>query len=94
MRDTKHQGTKYNGSGCLIHGTSVVADSFVAVDCLLRDRPQDAQQLIDALASNFENQEELREYLLSCPKFGNNIDVIDRETADVCSKVADRIRPG
>lgn len=38
-RDTKTQGTKYNGSGCLIHGLSVVADSFAAiVRCLQKDR--------------------------------------------------------
>ena len=41
MRDTVHQGTAYNGSGCLIHGLSVMADSFVAVDRLLRERPED-----------------------------------------------------
>ena len=34
MRDTENQGTKYNGSGCLIHGLSVMADSFVAIDKL------------------------------------------------------------
>lgn len=38
----------------LVYHLSVVADSFVAVDCLLRDRPQDAQKLIDALACSFE----------------------------------------
>lgn len=31
-RDPKEQGTKYHGSGCLIHGLSVVSDSFVAVE--------------------------------------------------------------
>ena len=38
-RDTRNQGTKYNGSGCLIHGLSVVADSFAAIDRLLEERP-------------------------------------------------------
>ena len=47
-RDTKKQGTKYNGSGCLIHGLSVVADSFVAIDTLLRERPEDADRLVEA----------------------------------------------
>ena len=27
MRDTKNRGTKYNGSGCLVHGLSVLATS-------------------------------------------------------------------
>ena len=68
VRDTEEQGTKYNGSGCLIHGLSVVADSFIAIDHLLKDRPQDAQNLIDACRCNFEGYEELREYLKSCPQ--------------------------
>ena len=91
MRDTENQGTKYNGSGCLIHGSAVVGDSFVAVDCLLNDRPQDAERLLTALRNNFEGEEELREYLLSCPKFGNNDPVADKETAELCSRVADLI---
>ena len=91
MRDINHQGTKYNGSGCLIHGSAVVADSFVAIKHLLNDRPQDAGRLIRALQDNFENDEELREYLLSCPKFGNNDAEADAETAEVCSKAADLV---
>ena len=90
-RDTEEQGTRYNGSGCLIHGLSVVADSFVAVDCLLRDRPQDAQNLIDALTCNFEGYSELRSYLKSCPKFGNNHPVADAETVDVAKKVSAQV---
>ena len=89
LRDTEHQGTKYNGSGCLIHGSAVVADSFVAIDTLLKEKPHDANRLLEALRTNFENDEELRQYLLSAEKFGNNLEVPDNETADVCSKVAD-----
>ena len=88
-RDTVDQGTSYNGSGCLIHGTSVVADSFVAIDCLLKDRPEDAENLIEAIKNNFEGYEDLREYLLSCPKFGNNNDIADKEAVEVTSKIAD-----
>ena len=91
-RDTEEQGTKYNGSGCLIHGLSVVADSFLAVDQFLRDRPQDAQQLIDACKHNFEGYEELREYLKSCPKYGNNLPEADREAAEVAKRVSEMVR--
>ena len=76
-RDIHHQGTKYNGSGCLIHGLSVVADSIEAIECLMRERPQDAENLIKAIKCDFEGYEELREYLRSCPKFGNNIVSVD-----------------
>ncbi len=88
-RDKENQGTPYNGSGCLIHGTSVVADSFTAIDCLLKERPEDAENLITALKNNFEGFEELREYLLSCPKFGNNNDIADKEAVEVTAKIAD-----
>lgn len=87
MRDTKHQGTKYNGSGCLIHGVSIVADSFVAIDCLLRERPHDASRLLTALKSNFEGAEDLRQYLLTCPKFGNNDPTADQEVVDLVNQV-------
>ena len=86
MRDTEHQGTKYNGSGCLIHGLCVVADSFIAIDSLLRERPQDSARLIKALQTNFADDEELRQYLLSCPKYGNNIHLVDEETEKIASQ--------
>lgn len=88
MRDTKRQGTKYNGSGCLIHGSSVVSDSFIAIDTLLKERPQDAQRMLEALRTNFENDSEMHQYLLACDKFGNNLDGVDRETAEVVEKAA------
>ena len=91
-RDITHQGTKYNGSGCLIHGTSVVADSFIAIDKLINERPEDAQNLLDALKCNFEGYEELREFLMSAEKFGNNMEKVDNETAELTSKIADMVR--
>ncbi len=90
-RDTAHQGTKYNGSGCLIHGLSVVADSFVAVDHLLRERPEDAERLVRALENDFAEDAELREYLLSCPKFGNNIPEVDDEAREIACRISDMV---
>ena len=92
VRDIKNQGTKYNGSGCLIHGISVVADSFVAIDKLLSERPQDAERLLNALKTNFEGEEELREFLLSAPKFGNNSEKADNEAVELTNKIADMVR--
>jgi len=89
LRDTTKQGTKYNGSGCLIHGLSVMADSFVAIDHLLKDRPGDAERLLKALQNNFEGDEELLAYLKGCPKFGNNIDEPDSEATEIAQRVSD-----
>ncbi len=88
-RDIKKQGTKYNGSGCLIHGVSVIADSFSAIDKLLAERPHDADKLVDALKADFKGYEDLREFLLSADKFGNNIEKVDKEAGEIASKVAD-----
>lgn len=91
LRDTQNQGTKYNGSGCLIHGLSIIADSFTAIDMLLKERPSDAKKLIDALKTNFEYDEELHQYLQTCPKYGNNIESVDKEAQAVVVKLCDII---
>ncbi|HIQ95730.1 MAG TPA: hypothetical protein IAB26_04125 [Candidatus Limivivens merdigallinarum] len=92
MRDTKRQGTKYNGSGCLVHGLSVIADSFQAMDQLCRERPEDKERLLEALRNNFEGEEELRQYLFCCPKFGNDEDVVDLEAREIAVKISHMIR--
>ncbi len=92
MRDTENQGTKYNGSGCLIHGLSAVSDSFIAIDALLEERPQDAEKLRTALLGNFEGEEELLAFLKACPKFGNNHPAADDEAAALANETADIVR--
>ncbi len=92
MRDTKKQGTKYNGSGCLVHGLTVLADSFIALDKYAQKYPDGLDTLVDALKNNFEGYEEIREFLLSCPKFGNNIEEVDREAVEIANKVSDMLR--
>ncbi len=91
MRDAKKQGTKYNGSGCLIHGLSVVADSFAAIDSLIAERPHDAVRLLAALKNDFINDEDLRQFLASAPKYGNNITSVDDEAKTLAKHVARRI---
>lgn len=92
MRDPKNQGTKYNGSGCLVHGLTVLADSFIAIDKFIEKYPDGKEMLIDAIKKDFEGYEELREFLLSQPKFGNNISEVDDEAADIANKVSDMLR--
>lgn len=92
MRDTKVQGSKYNGSGCLVHGLTVLADSFIAIDKFIEKYPDGKQTLIDAIKNNFEGYEELHEFLLSCPKFGNNIEEVDNEAREIATKVSDMLK--
>ncbi len=87
-RDVEEQGTKYNGSGCLIHGLSVVADSFVAIDEWLKNHPERADELIVALQNNFVDAKAIQQELLSYPKFGNNIKVADAEAVEIAERVS------
>lgn len=91
LRDTKEQGTRYNGSGCLIHGLSVVADSFIAIDTLLEERPEDAGRLLRALREDFAGDLEMRQYLLKACKYGNNIARVDDEAARIAGRVSDLV---
>ena len=92
MRDPVHQGTRYNGSGCLIHGLAVMADSFVAIDRFVAERPQDADKLLGALRSNFAGYDELRAFLRACPKYGENEEAPDSEAVAVANRVSDMVR--
>jgi formate C-acetyltransferase len=91
MRDMYKQGTKYNGSGCLIHGLSVVADSFIAIEDLLEIRPESAGSLLEALKTNFQEYEDLRQFLLSAKKYGNNTTCVDHEACIIANKVSDMV---
>ena len=93
LRDDREQGTRYNGSGCLIHGLSVLADSFRALSDFAESKsPEECSRLIKALREDFNGEESLRQYLLSSPKFGNNIESVDQEAVEICARVSDRIR--
>lgn len=92
MRDTKVQGTKYNGSGCLVHGLTVLADSFIAIDKMIEENKADKETLVKAIKANFVGYEELRQFLLSCNKFGNNIEDVDNEAREIAIKVSDMLR--
>jgi formate C-acetyltransferase len=91
MRDKTVQGTAYNGSGCLIHGLSVVADSFTAISDLLKIRPEDSEKLIQVLQTDFKGNEDLQQFLLSAPKYGNNEKQADDEACEVAHKVSDMV---
>jgi formate C-acetyltransferase len=87
-----NQGTKYNGSGCLVHGLTVLADSFIAIDEFVRKYPNQKDMLVDALKKNFEGYEDLHKFLVSAPKFGNNIPRVDEEARKIAIKVSDILK--
>ena len=88
MRDVRNPGVRYAGSGCLIHGLGVVADSITAVRHGLIDRRDLAGELIPALQNNFTGFEELRQYLKMQPKYGNDLEEPDETAARIAAKVS------
>ena len=50
------------------------------------------KKYINAIKNNFVNYEEVREFLLSQPKFGNNIDCVDNEAKEIANRVSNMIR--
>ncbi len=93
LRDDTRQGTKYNGSGCLIHGLSILADSFQAIEDFASSKSEaECENLLKALKSDFEGEEVLRQHLLSSAKFGNDDDSVDAEASQIIEKVSARVR--
>jgi choline trimethylamine-lyase len=92
MRDTSEKGTKYNGSGCLIHGLATVADSFSSIKKIFDDGKSlgfDFSKLLDAIKNNFEGYEELRDFILTrAPKYGNNDPAADAEALELQERVS------
>ncbi|MBQ9789221.1 MAG: pyruvate formate lyase family protein [Lentisphaeria bacterium] len=89
MRDPENPGITYNGSGCLIHGLSVVADSFYAVQKAL---PIFGYEKISAaLKADYQGFEEIQEFLQNQDKYGNNIDEVDVIAVRVAEKTAKKV---
>ncbi len=91
MRDPENPGVRYNGSGCLIHGLGVVADSFEALKAAMSSGLWSAEEIRQALASDFKNRNRLQEFLESQVKYANNIEVPDNTAVRILSAVSKRI---
>ena len=76
--DISQGGAIYNNYGAHGVGISSAADAIAAVKkAVFEDKKCDKKTLIEAIKANFEGYAELRNYLLSCPKMGNNDDSVD-----------------
>ncbi len=91
MRDPKKPGTRYNASGCLVHGLSVVSDSLYAVKNALSTGMWCADDIQKALCENFDGNENLRSFLLNQPRYGNGNDEADDLAVSLINRVADMI---
>jgi formate C-acetyltransferase len=95
MRDCNNSlGTKYNASGCLIHGLGVTADSLTVIKYFFDANSKmefSLSGLIASLKRNFKGFEELRNIIQKVPKFGNNIPYADKEAEELAKIVSEKI---
>ena len=67
-----------------------VADCLVAVKQLVFEQKcYTVAQIKEAIRVNFVGYEEMRQRMLACPKFGNNIDEVDLLAADIATRYCD-----
>lgn len=86
-------GAKYNvGNGIILIGVADLVNSLAAVRQLVyEDRSVTMEELIAALAANFEGYEHVRELCLAAPKYGNDDDRVDNLAAEIFTYIADEI---
>jgi formate C-acetyltransferase len=92
MRDPALPGTRYHGSGCLVHGLSVVANSLCAMKRALDSRIFAPVEIRRALQSDFRDAQGLQRFLLSQEAFGNDSAEVDAIAARLVTQVGQRIR--
>lgn len=76
--DLAEGGAHYNNYGVHGVGISTAADALAAIKKAVFDEKKcSAEELVSALEADFDGRNELRNYLLSCPKVGNDDDNAD-----------------
>ena len=86
-------GCRYNNWG--FHGTGLApaADMLAAVDAAVFRGSVTPERLLDAMAKNFEGEEELRDQLkYHCPKMGNDEDEADQYACRLLSMFSEALK--
>ncbi|MEW6355682.1 MAG: pyruvate formate lyase family protein [Planctomycetota bacterium] len=92
-RDVMDGGAVYNPAGVNLFTVANVADSLAAIRKLVYDEKRlTLDDLRDALRTNFEGREDLRQMLLSAaPKFGNDDPYVDAIAAEEVAFYCDEV---
>ncbi|MCL2125455.1 MAG: hypothetical protein FWH33_05640 [Oscillospiraceae bacterium] len=97
-KDVTWGGAKYNGHGQMINAVATVADSMMTIKKLcFDDKTVSTRELYDALSTNWEGHEQLRQRILNeVPFYGNDNDESDALAAWAYGLTAEYMnsRPG
>lgn len=87
---TGHRGVDYQYTSANVLGIPNVADSMHAIKKLVFEQKQySMKQVMDACASNWENNEVMRQRFLHQDKFGNDLDEVDNLLVRITDMIAD-----
>jgi formate C-acetyltransferase len=76
--DATKGGAVYHNDGAHGVGIAPAADAIAAVKkAVFEEKKYSAEELVAAINANFDGYSELRNYLIGCPKMGNNDDYVD-----------------
>ena len=82
--DITAHGTKYYNLSINCVGMANTVDSLEVIEQMIfKEKSISFEQLKAALKSDFKGFEELRQKMLSCPKYGNDIKSVDSKMADM-----------
>ena len=86
-------GARYSESGAFINGIGNCTDAMAAIDTLIfKEKRYTMNELMTALAANFEGYEDMRLTLLNkAPKYGNDVDYVDAIAAGIVKHYAESL---
>ena len=90
----QHGGAKYTTCGLYITGAANLADSIAAIDtCVYQEKAITMDELIEALDTNFDGNERMRQLLLNKPpKFGNDNEYVDGIYREMMQFIASNVQ--
>ena len=76
--DASMGGSVYHNDGAHGVGIAPAADAIAAIKkAVFEDKKYTAEEIVAAINANFKGYSELRNYLIGCPKMGNNDEYVD-----------------
>ncbi|MCL2254075.1 MAG: hypothetical protein FWC09_06470 [Lachnospiraceae bacterium] len=86
-------GIKYLGGTLESYGNTNAGDSLTAIKKLVFEEKQITKdELLQALKSNFEEHEDIRQLLISAPKYGNDDDDADQMICEIHNHICQTAR--
>ena len=93
-KSVQEGGAVHSSAGLFSTGTANLADSIVAIEKIVfEEKLVTMERLIEILDNNFEGEERIRQWLLNKPpKFGNDIEYVDKINKDIVQWAAAEIQ--